>query len=75
MYTADIKKLQRNFLPKDFTITDWHALEPYFKALVEREIADKADLEKWLKEIKHLKRHLISFACKYNLRCSPTAIC
>ena len=45
-YTADIEKLERNFLPEDFTITDWPALEPYFKELLERNIESKKDLEK-----------------------------
>lgn len=48
MYTADIQKLPRHFVPKDFTITDWQSLEPYFKTLLDRNIESKTDLEKWL---------------------------
>jgi hypothetical protein len=33
---CDIQKLKRNFVPADFVVTDWNALEPYFKNLVER---------------------------------------
>ncbi len=63
MYTADIKKLDRNFLPKDFTVTDWLALEPYFKILLEREINDKASLEKWLLDMSELEAAVNEDAC------------
>ncbi len=63
MYTADIKKLERHFLPKEFTVTDWVALEPYFKTLVEREIADKAGLEKWLLDMSELEAAVNEDAC------------
>jgi len=33
MYTANIQKQQRKFLPKEFTVTDWNSLEPFFKDL------------------------------------------
>ena len=36
--TADIQKMQRHFVPEDFTVTTWEALEPYFKNLLERNI-------------------------------------
>jgi len=35
-YSADIKKLPRHFLAKDFVITDWKSLEPYFIQLDEK---------------------------------------
>ena len=63
MYTAAIEKLERNFLPKDFTITDWLALEPYFKTLLEREITDKASLEKWLLNMSELEAAVNEDAC------------
>ncbi len=63
MYTADIKKLQRNFLPKDFTVTDWLALEPYFKTLLEREINNKAALERWLLDMSELEAAVNEDAC------------
>ena len=50
MYSADIQKLPRHFLKKEFTITDWAALEPYFKVLDERVPASVAELEQWLKD-------------------------
>ncbi|MBS1733196.1 MAG: M3 family oligoendopeptidase [Bacteroidetes bacterium] len=50
MYSADIKKISRHFLPTDFTVTDWSALEPYFKELLDRDISSKEKLEQWLKD-------------------------
>ena len=63
MYTADIKKLERQFLPKDFTVTDWASLEPYFKLLVDREITDKASLEKWLLDMSEIEAVVNEDAC------------
>jgi oligoendopeptidase F len=63
MYTADIKKLQRNFLPKDFSITNWETLEPYFKTLVETKIEDKASLEQWMQNLSELEAAVNEDAC------------
>ncbi len=54
-YSADIQKLPRKFLPEDFTITDWPALEPYFQELLDRPINSKQDLEKWLQDTSELE--------------------
>src|SRR6266496_1011305 len=54
-YTANISMPERHFLPKDFAITDWKSLEPYFKDLLEREINSKQDLEKWLQDTSELE--------------------
>ena len=53
--SADIKKLPREFLPEDFTVTTWENLEPYFKELLERPIDSKPTLEKWLKDMSELE--------------------
>ncbi len=63
MYTAAIKKLERHFLPKEFTVTDWTSLEPYFKLLVDREITDKATLEKWLLDMSEIEAVVNEDAC------------
>ena len=55
MYTADIKKLPRNFVPADFVLTDWAVLEPYFKNLSARDIESKSALEKWLQDQSELE--------------------
>ena len=61
--SADIKKLPRKFLPENFTVTDWNALEPYFIQLLEREINSKQDLEKWMKDASEIEAVLSEDAC------------
>ena len=63
MYTADIKKQPRTFLPADFRITDWATLEPYFKNLLDRDITNKASLEQWLKDQSELEAAVSEDAC------------
>jgi len=62
-YSADIKKLPRHFLPVDFSITNWEALEPWFKNLLDREIHSKEDLEHCLKDISELEAVVSEDAC------------
>jgi oligoendopeptidase F len=63
MYSANIKKLPRHFLPKDFTVTTWESLEPFFIDLLEREINSKEDLQQWLKDISELEAVLSEDGC------------
>lgn len=67
-YTADIKKLPRHFLPKDFTVTNWETLEPYFKELEERPINSVTDLEQWLKDASELEAVISEDACWRQIR-------
>ena len=62
-YSADIQKLPRNFLPKDFVIKDWKSLEPYFKNLDERTLDTVAELEQWLKDASELEAVISEDAC------------
>jgi oligoendopeptidase F len=62
-YSADIKKLNRTFLPENFTVTDWKSLEPYFKALVDRDISTTEKLEQWLKDQSELEAAVSEDAC------------
>ena len=68
MYTADIKKLPRHFVPKDFVVTGWSSLEPFFKNLSERNIDSKADLEQWLKDQSELEAMVNEDACWRQIR-------
>ena len=52
---ADIKKMPRQFLPEDYTITSWDKLEPYFLELEQRAINSVAELEQWLKDASELE--------------------
>jgi oligoendopeptidase F len=66
--SADIKKLPRQFLTENFTVTEWPALEPFFKELVERPINSKAELEKWLKDNSELEAVISEDACWRQIR-------
>lgn len=66
--TADIKKLQRHYIPANFTVTDWYALEPNFKELLERPINSREDLEKWLKDMSELEAVVSEDACWRQIR-------
>ena len=67
-YTAAIQKLPRHFVPKDFIVTDWGSLEPFFKALLEKNIDTKADLEQWLKDQSELEALVSEDACWRQIR-------
>lgn len=67
-YSADIKKLPRHFLPEDFAIKDWEGLEPYFKALEERNISSITDLEQWLKDASEVEAAISEDACWRQIR-------
>jgi oligoendopeptidase F len=67
-YTADIRKIPRLYLPVDFKVTDWAGLEPYFKELTERELADLPTLEKWLKDLSELEAVVNEDACWRQVR-------
>lgn len=54
-YTADITRVPRSYLPEDFKVKDWAALEPYFKELLERPLPAKEALEQWLKDVSELE--------------------
>jgi oligoendopeptidase F len=61
--SADIKKIERSFLPNDFTVTNWETLEPYFKNLLDRAIHSTTDLEHWLKDMSELEAVVSEDAC------------
>src|SRR6188472_580742 len=68
MYTADIKKITRHFVPADFTVTDWQNLEPFFKDLLEREIKSSEELEQWLADLSELEAVVSEDACWRQIR-------
>jgi len=44
-YSADIKKIERRFVPEDFSVTTWDNLEPFFTDLADRPLSSGPDLE------------------------------
>ncbi len=72
--SADIQKLQRSFLPADFTVTTWDALEPYFINLADREINSLEDLNNWLKDMSEVEAAVSEDACwrQIKMTCDTT---
>jgi len=66
--TADIKKIERHYIPNDFTVTTWEALEPFFKELLERRIASEQDLEQWMRDMSELEAIVSEDACWRQIR-------
>src|SRR5690349_16227372 len=71
---ADIKKIERSYIPQDFVLKDWDTLEPFFKELVERPIDSRADLEKWLKDMSEVEAVVSEDACwrQIKMTCDTT---
>ena len=72
--SADIKKLERHFLPKDLVITNWETIEPYFKDLTDRPINSVDDLQHWLKDMSELEAAISEDACwrQIKMTCDTT---
>ena len=66
--TADIQKTQRHFVPGDFKVTTWETLEPWFKNLLERNLASKQDLEQWLQDMSELEAVVSEDTCWHDVR-------
>ncbi len=45
---TDTARPPRHYLPEEFEVTDWAALEPFFQELELRAVPDAAALERWL---------------------------
>ena len=54
-HTANISSIPRSYLPNNFTITDWAALEPFFKELLDRPLTSKQALENWLQDLSEVE--------------------
>ncbi len=52
--SADIKKIERKYVPGNLVVENWEAIESFFKELLEREIKSEKDLEKWLADMNEL---------------------
>jgi oligoendopeptidase F len=72
---ANIEKLPRKFLPEDFTVTTWDALQPYFESLKERPINSVQELEQWLTDVSELEAVVSEDACWRQIRmtCDTTS--
>jgi oligoendopeptidase F len=72
--SADIKKIERKFLPEDLIVTNWEILEPYFKKLLEREISSTEQLQNWLHDMSELEAAISEDACwrQIKMTCDTT---
>ncbi len=72
--SADIKKIERTFLPKDLVVDKWETIEPYFKELLQRKIASQHDLEKWLTDTSEVEAVVSEDACwrQIKMTCDTT---
>ena len=68
MLSANIQPIERKFLPKDFSITTWELLEPYFLQLLNQPLNNKSDLEQWLKNSSELEAIVSEDACWRQVR-------
>ena len=68
MFSADIKKNERHFLPVDFVVTDWQNLEPFFKELLDRTLTTTEQFEQWLKDQSELEAVVSEDACWRQIR-------
>ncbi|MCF8448878.1 MAG: M3 family oligoendopeptidase [Taibaiella sp.] len=64
--TLEVK--ERRLLPADFKLTDWNALQPFFEELVNREITNKEQLNKWLADVSELEAVISEDACWRQIR-------
>lgn len=50
-----IEKPKRSFVAEDLVIDSWEVIQPYFEDLLNREISEKSDFEKWLSDKSELE--------------------
>ncbi len=68
MFSADIQKLPRHFVPTNFALTNWESIEPFFKNLLARNIDTKENLQQWLKDQSELEAVVNEDACWRQIR-------
>lgn len=69
-----LEKKPRKYLPEDFKMTTWEALQPYFDRLQQRPIHSVAELEKWLRDLSELESVVSEDACwrQIKMTCDTT---
>lgn len=67
-YSADIRRAERRYLPADFSVSGWEALEPYFNELLDRPLTDKPSLIQWLEDQSELESAISEDACWRQIR-------
>ncbi len=69
-----LKQQPREFLPADFTVTNWENLQPYFEELKTRPLTSKDQLVKWLHDVSELEAVVSEDACwrQIKMTCDTT---
>ena len=72
--TANIKKIERKFIPAELRLDTWESVEPYFKELLDRAINSVQELKKWLADISELDAVISEDACwrQIKMTCDTT---
>ena len=72
--SADIQKLERNYVSADYIISDWQSLEPFFIELANRAINSKEELEQWMKDSSEVEAVVSEDACwrQIKMTCDTT---
>ena len=72
--TPLLKRKTRHFLPADFTLTTWAALQPYFEKLQQRQLHSVEQLEAWLRDASELESVVSEDACwrQIKMTCDTT---
>ena len=63
MYTADIQKTPRSYIPEAFNLNSWADLQPFLEELKNRPINSRADLEQYLKDLSETEAAVNEDAC------------
>jgi oligoendopeptidase F len=73
-HSATLQPPLRKFLPVDFKITDWSALEPFFMELLNRPLNNAEQLLDWLKDSSELEAVISEDACwrQIKMTCDTT---
>jgi len=66
--TVQIEKIQRHFLPENYTVTTWETLQPYFEDLVNRQLDSKQALDQWLRDVSELEAVVSEDVCWRQIR-------
>lgn len=62
------QKLPRHFLPEDFKVTTWQALQPYFDILLDKNMDSLERLEQWLRDLSEVEAVVSEDACWRQIR-------
>ncbi|MFM2387958.1 MAG: hypothetical protein RL660_2715 [Bacteroidota bacterium] len=62
-FNANIQKIVRQFIPADYTVSDWDSLKPYFDQLQNADISTLPQLEQWLLQVSELQSVISEDVC------------